>query len=202
MQRSQTALVVDGSLARGCVALLTLSGSASGTLTVAEVGTPPRSHLERIADLLPSSALRRELCAIVVGVGPGSYTGIRAASAAAAGVAVALQLPTICVPSDRALYSAAAECGGDVVVLPLGTREVLVIHGLGSTVVPHESAPESVDLERVAERLPHAFASLAAAGLREAIDAAARGEAPRQSEIKLHYPSPPRGALGGVPRAT
>ena len=87
MDRSHTALILDGSLGHGCVALLALSGPRSGDLVVAESGEPQRSHLERIATLLPSEASRAELSAIVVGVGPGSYTGIRAASAAAAGVA-------------------------------------------------------------------------------------------------------------------
>jgi tRNA A37 threonylcarbamoyladenosine modification protein TsaB len=68
---------------------------------VAESGEPQRSHLERIATLLPSEASRAELSAIVVGVGPGSYTGIRAASAAAAGVAAALYLPIIANPTAR-----------------------------------------------------------------------------------------------------
>jgi tRNA A37 threonylcarbamoyladenosine modification protein TsaB len=196
MARSQTALILDGSLASGCVALLTLSGPASGSLKIAEVGVPPRSHLERISALLPSDTLRAELSAIVIGVGPGSYTGIRAASAAAAGVATALHLPAISIPSDRALYAAASEVGGGVVVIPLGTREVLVIRESGSEIAAHGDAPASADLARVAERLPHAFASLAAAALREAIAAASRGETPQRSEIQLRYPSPPRGAEG------
>ena len=89
MDRSHTALILDGSLGHGCVALLAVSGPRSGDLVVAESGEPQRSHLERIATLLPSEASRAELSAIVVGVGPGSYTGIRAASAAAAGVGAA-----------------------------------------------------------------------------------------------------------------
>jgi tRNA threonylcarbamoyladenosine biosynthesis protein TsaB len=163
---------------------------------VAESGEPPRSHLERIATLLPSEASRAELAAIVIGVGPGSYTGIRAASAAAGGVAAALNLPIIAIPSDRALYAAAKEVGGETVVLPLGTREVLVISEAGSEIAAHADAPDSAELARVASRLPHAFASLALAALSEALVAAARGEAPQRSEIQLRYPSPPRGADG------
>jgi tRNA threonylcarbamoyladenosine biosynthesis protein TsaB len=163
---------------------------------VAESGEPQRSHLERIATLLPSEASRAELSAIVVGVGPGSYTGIRAASAAAAGVATALNLPIIAIPSDRALYAAAKEVDGETVVLPLGTREVLVIREAGSEIVAHTDAPASADLARVASRLPHAFANLASTALSEALAAAARGESPQRSEIQLRYPSPPRGVDG------
>ena len=196
MDRSHTALILDGSLGHGCVALLALSGPRSGDLMVAEPGEPQRSHLERITTLLPSEASRAELSAIVVGVGPGSYTGIRAASAAAAGVAAALNLPTIAIPSDRALYAAAKEVGGETVVLPLGTREVLVIREAGSEIAAHADAPASADLARVASRLPHAFANLASTALSEALAAAARGEAPQRSEIQLRYPSPPRGVDG------
>ena len=163
---------------------------------VAESEEPQRSHLERIATLLPGEASRAELTAIVIGVGPGSYTGIRAASAAAAGVAAALNLPLIAIPSDRALYAAAKEVGGETVVLPLGTREVLVIREAGSEIAAHADAPASADLARVASRLPHAFANLASTALSEALAAAARGESPQRSEIQLRYPSPPRGVDG------
>jgi tRNA A37 threonylcarbamoyladenosine modification protein TsaB len=194
MDHSHTALILDGSLGDGCVALLALSGPRSGDLVVAKSGALQRGHLERIAALLSSTASRAELAAIVVGVGPGSYTGIRAASAAAAGVAAALNLPIIAIPSDRALYAAAKEVGGETVVLPLGTREVLVIREAGSEIAAHADAPTSADLARVASRLPHAFAKLASPALSEALTAAARGEAPQRNEINLRYPSPPRGA--------
>lgn len=194
MDHSHTALILDGSLGDGCVALLALSGPRSGDLVVAKSGALQRGHLERIAALFSSTASRAELAAIVVGVGPGSYTGIRAASAAAAGVAAALNLPIIAIPSDRALYAAAKEVGGETVVLPLGTREVLVIREAGSEIAAHADAPTSADLARVASRLPHAFAKLASPALSEALTAAARGEAPQRNEINLRYPSPPRGA--------
>lgn len=196
MGRNQSALILDGSLGHGCVALLALSGPQKGDLVVADSGEPPRSHLERIATLLPNEMSRAELSAIVVGVGPGSYTGIRAASAAAAGVAAALNLPIIAIPSDRALYAAAKEVGGETVVLPLGTREVLVIREAGSEIAAHAEAPASADLARVASHLPHAFAKLASPALSEALAATARGEAPQRSEIQLRYPSPPRGVDG------
>jgi tRNA A37 threonylcarbamoyladenosine modification protein TsaB len=196
MAHSQTALILDGSLSGGCVALLTLNGPAAGSLRIAEEGVPKRSHLERISALLPGDAARAGLSAIVIGVGPGSYTGIRAASAAAAGVATALGLPIISIPSDRALFTAASDVGGEIVVVPLGTREVLVIRETGSEIAAHVDAPASADLVRVAERLPHAFAQLADAALRAAIAAVSSGEMPERSDIQLRYPSPPRGALG------
>ncbi len=196
MDRNRTALILDGSLGHGCVALLALSGPLSEELMVAEPGEPQRSYLERINTLLPSESSRAELSAIVVGVGPGSYTGIRAASAAAAGVAAALHLPIITIPSDRALYAAAKEVGGGTVVLPLGTREALVIREAGSEIAAHADAPASADLARVASRLPFAFANLASPALSEVLAAAARGEAPQRSAIQLLYPSPPRGTNG------
>ena len=194
MQRNLTALILDGSLAPGCVARLSLRGPEAGTIQSAEAGDPERSLIERIAALVPSEASRAELAAVVVGIGPGSYTGIRAASAAAAGVAVALQIPIITVPSDRALYAAAQHTGGDAVVLPLGTREVLVIRESESVIAAHADAPPSANLALVALHLPRAFAQLAETELRDALVAADRGARWQRRDIQLRYPSPPRGA--------
>lgn len=197
--RSPTALILDGSLAPGCVARLTLLGPRAGALESTDFGEVPRSLLERIAQLFPSPSSRADLAAIVVGVGPGSYTGIRAASAAAAGVAAALHLPVITVPSDRALYAAARDLGEETVVLPLGSREVLVIRETESVVTATADAPASADLAQVASRLPASFARLAADALDMTLAAAGDGVAPERCEIRLRYPSPPRGAEGRRP---
>lgn len=196
MSANQTALILDGSLTSGCVALLTVSGSETGTLKVAEVGAPPRGHLERAASLLPTATSRAGLVAVVIGVGPGSYTGIRAASAAAAGIAAALNLPIVQIESDRALLYAASEREDETVAIPLGTREMLLIRKGGSEILPQGEARASADLGRVAERLPQAFANLAASALRDVLSATSRGEVVQKRAITLRYPSPPRGVEG------
>ena len=156
----------------------------------------------RAAALLPDTAARSELVAVLVGVGPGSYTGLRAAASLAAGVAAALNIPVIQVPSDRALLLARDASGQtDPVVLPLGVREVLVVDAAGSRIAERSGAPAGADLERIAPHLPAALASAAA----EAIDLLRAHEwhtesGHETSEILIRYPAPPRGAEGGVAR--
>ena len=139
---------------------------------------------------------------MLVGVGPGSYTGLRAAASLAAGVAAALNIPVIQVPSDRALLLARDASGQtDPVVLPLGVREVLVVDAAGSRIAERSGALTGADLERIAPHLPAALASAAA----EAIDLLRAHEwhtesGREASEIVIRYPAPPRGAEGGMAR--
>ena len=200
--RSPTLLILDGSFGEGCVALLRLDGEATGRVESAPEMRPHQPFVARAAALLPDAAARSELVAVLVGVGPGSYTGLRAAASLAAGVAAALNIPVIQVPSDRALLLARDASGQtDPVVLPLGVREVLVVDAAGSRIAERSGAPTGADLERIAPHLPAALASAAA----EAIDLlradAWHTESGREaSEILIRYPAPPRGAEGGVAR--
>ena len=200
--RSPALLILDGSFGEGCVALLRLDGEAPGRFESAPEMRPHQPLVARAAALIPDTAARSELVAVLVGVGPGSYTGLRAAASLAAGVAAALNIPVIQVPSDRALLRARDASGQtDPVVLPLGVREVLVVDAAGSRIAERSGAPTGADLERIAPHLPAALASAAA----EAIDLlradAWRTESGREaSEIVIRYPAPPRGAEGGVAR--
>ncbi len=200
--RTPALLILDGSFGEGCVALLHLDGEAAGRFESAPELRPHQPLVARAAALLPDAAARSQVVAVLVGVGPGSYTGLRAAASLAAGVAAALSIPVIQVPSDRALLLARDASGQtDSVVLPLGTREVLVVDAAGSRVAERSGAPTGADLERIAPHLPAALASAAA----EAIDVL-RAHGWRMelgleaSEIAIRYPAPPRGAEGGVAR--
>jgi hypothetical protein len=200
--RSPTLLILDGSFGEGCVALLCLDGKATGRFESAPELRPHQPLVARAAALLPDTAARSELVAVLVGVGPGSYTGLRAAASLAAGVAAALNIPVIQVPSDRALLLARDASGQtDPVVLPLGVREVLVVDAAGSQIAERSGAPTGADLERIAPHLPAALASAAI----EAIDLLRAHEwhtesGREASEIVIRYPAPPRGAEGGVAR--
>ena len=200
--RSPALLILDGSFGEGCVALLRLDGEAPGRFESAPEMRPHQPLVARAAALIPDTAARSELVAVLVGVGPGSYTGLRAAASLAAGVAAALNIPVIQVPSDRALLLARDASGQtDPGVLPLGVREVRVVDAAGSRIAERSGAPTGADLERIAPHLPAALASAAA----EAIDLlradAWRTESGREaSEIVIRYPAPPRGAEGGVAR--
>jgi tRNA threonylcarbamoyladenosine biosynthesis protein TsaB len=210
----QTLLVLDGTFGEGCVALLHLGGDSVTKCVSAPAETPHQPLVARAAALLPDAAARGQLAAVLIGVGPGSYTGLRAAASLAAGVAAALQIPVIQVPSDHALVLARDASGqSGSVVLPLGTREVLVVDdvasggtmsggtmsgGAVSCVALRSDAPIGADLARLAPHLPEALvsagvetiAALRATGGRGSFDEGA-------NEILLRYPAPPRGAERG-----
>lgn len=198
--RTPTLLILDGSFGEGCVALLLLDCEAAGRFKSAPELRPHQPLVARAAALLPDTAARSELVAVLVGVGPGSYTGLRAAASLAAGVAAALNIPVMQVPSDRALLLARDASGQtDPVILPLGVREVLLVDAAGSRITERSGAPTGADLERIAPHLPAALASAAA----EAIDLLrAHGwrtePGAEANEIAIRYPAPPRGAERGV----
>jgi tRNA threonylcarbamoyladenosine biosynthesis protein TsaB len=200
--RTPALLILDGSFGEGCVALLRLDGEVTGRVESAPELRPHQPLVARAAALLPDTAARNELVAVLVGVGPGSYTGLRAAASLAAGVAAALNIPVIQVPSDRALLLARDASGQtDPVVLPLGVREVLVVDAAGSRIAERSGAPAGADLERIAPHLPAALASAAAEPINVLRADAWHTESGREaSEILIRYPAPPRGAEGGVAR--
>jgi tRNA threonylcarbamoyladenosine biosynthesis protein TsaB len=81
--------------------------------------------LEDADELLRAGGVERsELTGIVVGTGPGSFTGMRLGLAAARGLALALDLPVAGVSTLEAL---AAGSPGAVPVVDAGRREVFVL---------------------------------------------------------------------------
>jgi tRNA threonylcarbamoyladenosine biosynthesis protein TsaB len=94
-------LAIDTSTTRGAVALL-----AGGVLLLEENFVADRSHsaslfsvLERARALLPGDCLDQ----IAVGLGPGSYAGVRIAIAAAIGLEFGLGARLVGIPSSAAL---------------------------------------------------------------------------------------------------
>ncbi len=78
-------------------------------------------------DLLRAAALRpRDLDLLAVGVGPGSFTGVRIGLAAARGLALALDVPAAGVSTRAAL---AAGAPGAVPVVDARRREVFALVG-------------------------------------------------------------------------
>jgi tRNA threonylcarbamoyladenosine biosynthesis protein TsaB len=73
-----------------------------------------------------SGASRAELTRVVVGTGPGSFTGLRLGLAAARGLALALELPVAGISTLAAL---AAGAPGAVPVVDAGRREVFTLLG-------------------------------------------------------------------------
>jgi tRNA threonylcarbamoyladenosine biosynthesis protein TsaB len=90
--------------------------------------------------LRESGAQQRDLTALVVGIGPGSFTGLRVGLAAARGLAFALELPVAGVSTLGAL---AAGSPGALPVIDAGRREVFVLDGSE----PAIRKPQELELE-------------------------------------------------------
>jgi tRNA threonylcarbamoyladenosine biosynthesis protein TsaB len=85
------------------------------------------SVLEDADELLREAGVEQgDLTRLVVGIGPGSFTGLRLGLAAARGLAFALDLPVAGVSTLRAL---AAGSPGALPVIDAGRREVFVLDG-------------------------------------------------------------------------
>jgi tRNA threonylcarbamoyladenosine biosynthesis protein TsaB len=88
--------------------------------------------------LQDAGADQSELCRLVVGTGPGSFTGLRLGLAAARGLAFALDLAVSGVSTLDAL---AAGAPGALPVIDAGRREVFTLDGTAPTCVkPQELA--------------------------------------------------------------
>jgi len=170
---SRRTLVLDGSLGFCVVAIVEQQGGVA--TCVAEDWSDTEPLLQRINNLLPGEAERAALTDVVVGAGPGSYSGTRVAASAAVGIAAALELPLQESPSDRALWQAIQRSFS----IPLGTRESLEVAESGSLVVSREAA--SPHLTREECRAVVACALVQAAG-------------PVVSHVTLRYPAPARGS--------
>ncbi len=90
--------------------------------------------------LREAGASQQDLTGLVVGTGPGSFTGLRLGLAAARGLAFALDLPVAGVSTLRAL---AAGSPGALPVVDAGRREVFVLDGPEPAVL----VPQELQLE-------------------------------------------------------
>jgi tRNA threonylcarbamoyladenosine biosynthesis protein TsaB len=109
---------------------------------LAERVSRPRSVLEDIDAVLREASVEpRELDALAVGTGPGSFTGVRIGLATARALAFALDLPAAGVSTLAAL---AAGAPGAVPVIDAKRGEVFVLPGAEPVCVK----PDELDLAR------------------------------------------------------
>ncbi|MGA2512488.1 MAG: tRNA (adenosine(37)-N6)-threonylcarbamoyltransferase complex dimerization subunit type 1 TsaB [Candidatus Limnocylindrales bacterium] len=139
--------------------------------------------LARIDDMLAASGVAlADLSGIVVGTGPGAFTGLRVGLATAKALARSLGIPIAGVATSEALLEAAGlagsfEAGQAVLLLPAGPSDrVTVAHGEARLVrggEEPEAAPGSVwvavDLPGRAPEEALALGALAEAGLAVAL---------------------------------
>ncbi len=140
-----TVLAIDTSTATGRIAI-----AAGETVIFAREFTSQRSHNSQIFSPLESalSACNRALDLVAVGTGPGSYTGVRIGIATGIGIAMALNLPVIGIPSACA---AAADKSRSYTLIGDARRGATFI----AEVKGHQLAaePELLEEEKLRSRL-------------------------------------------------
>jgi tRNA N6-adenosine threonylcarbamoyltransferase len=213
--RSGTLLAIDTATSRVVVA----RGGFDGTLEDA-TGWPAgykhgESLLPAIEQLLAPAGGRATIGAVIVGTGPGAFTGLRVGIATAKGLAHGLGCPIVGVPTGLALLAAAP--GAGALLLPAGPADrVLVRPGEPSRLVPGGTDPESrsgeqliaVDLdgrapEDALERGRVAHDGLAAALLRLGADRlAAEGRGDDLEALVPDYVTLPRGVTATTGEVT
>ncbi len=169
-------LAFDTSLGGGSAAVV-----AEGVCLARADEPRPRALVERllpmIEDVLARAGLRYgALDLIAVTVGPGTFAGLRIGVAAARGLGVATGVPVAGVTSLEALAWAGLPHarGGNVVAAIDGRRGQLYLQSFaGGPGLAPLSAPEAVDLERLAERLPPGAGVAVGSGAAIAASAAA-----------------------------
>jgi tRNA N6-adenosine threonylcarbamoyltransferase len=136
-----TLLAIDTATSRVVVA----RGGFDGTLEDA-AGWPAgyrhgESLLPAIERLLAPAGGRAAIGAVIVGTGPGAFTGLRVGIATAKGLVHGLGCPIVGVPTGLALLDAAP--GAGALLLPAGPADrVLVRPGEPSRLLPGGTDPE------------------------------------------------------------
>ena len=211
-------LLIDTATTRAVIAL----GTADGAVIEQRGWTAGYRHgeelLTRIDGLLTDRGVSpSELGAIVVGTGPGAFTGLRVGIATAKALAHALRLPIVGVASGLALLDAAratAPLGATLVLVqPAGPNDrVLVRPGEPARILPGGADPElaagerlvAVDLAGHADDEAVALGAAASDGLAAAMLATASrrlaaGDPDDLATLVPEYVTLPRGVRMAVP---
>ena len=212
-------LAIDTATSRALLAL----GSADGRLAGVRTWVVGYRHGETLLTELTAFLDERgtalpDLTGIVVGTGPGAFTGLRVGLATAKALAHALSLPIAGVSTAGALLdAAAAESAGEgadgglgslVLLLPAGPNDrVLVRAGTAPRLLPGGTEPDLADGERlmavdldgrapeqaIARGERHRGDDLAAAVLRIGAARLARGAGDDLARLVPEYVTLPRG---------
>jgi len=208
-------LAIDTGTSLVVVAAGSLDGSLLGVRTFA-AGHRHGSHLlPAIEALTADSGLGLDrLAGVVVGLGPGAFTGLRVGLATAKTLAHALGVPIVGVPTGEALLRAAGareggDRGGATLLLPAGPHDrVVVVPGASPRLEAGDGGPEpagaiAIDLEgRASEaalgRGRRALSELPATLLRMGVDRLAASDVDDVDRLVPAYVSLPRGVATEV----
>jgi hypothetical protein len=190
--------------------IVVAAGTADGTVIASDAFEGRYRHsqelLPAVARLLAGTGLQlRDLAGVIVGTGPGAFTGLRVGLATAKTLAHELRVPVLGIPTSAALLEAAA--GPTLLWLPSGPRDLLRVERGGiPEVVPGDrgdvaDADVAIDLDGRASptALEHgreALAALAVNLLRLGAARLAAGEADDPERLVPAYGVQPRGAQG------
>lgn len=208
-------LAIDTATTQAFIAL----GAPDGTAIAADSWVAGYRHgedlMSRVDALLSSTDVSvRDLGAIVVGTGPGAFTGLRVGIATAKGLAVGLGVPLVGIPSASALAASAADEEPAIegrplaVLLPAGPSERTLVFGGAAMRLRAGEEPDlppgtpvvAVDLPG---RAPAEALALGAAARRGFVAAFIRLGVARLAEtggddvsgLVPEYVTPPRGVL-------
>lgn len=133
-------LAIDTATSRVVIATGSPDGVADGLSTWVAGHRHGETLLPSIGRFLGEQNLRRSrLLGIVVGTGPGMFTGLRVGMATAKGLAHGLGIPLVGVSTAQALLAAAAAAGVErpVLVVPAGAADrVLIRPGRSPELLP------------------------------------------------------------------
>lgn len=147
--RRHVILAIDTATSRVVIATGSPDGAPDGLSTWVAGHRHGETLLPAIGRFLGEQNVRRSrLVGIVVGTGPGMFTGLRVGMATAKGMAHGLGIPLVGVSSAEALLAAAAQAGVErpILLLPAGAADrILVRPGHAPALLPggHEPDPDS-----------------------------------------------------------
>jgi tRNA threonylcarbamoyl adenosine modification protein YeaZ len=172
--RRRAILALDTATTRVVVATGSPDGRVDGITTWAAGYRHGETLLATISRFLGEQNIRRSrLTGIVVGTGPGAFTGLRVGIATAKGLAHGLGLPIVGISTAEALMAGLATSEGPfVLLLPAGPADRIVVRPGGRPeLLPGGSEPDLASGEE-----------LVAVDLdgRAPVDALARGEIARE----------------------
>lgn len=207
--RRHAIVAIDTATTRVIVATGSPGGDVDGVTTWTAGYRHGETLLPAIERFLGEQNIRRSrLTAIVVGTGPGAFTGLRVGIATAKGLAHGLGLPIVGVSTAEGLLAGAAEGEGDpVLLLPAGPADrILVRRGARPELLPGGREPSlapgerlvAVDLDGRAasdalERGERARDGLGAALIRIGAERLRSGAVDDLAELVPEYVTLPRG---------